>query len=123
MTDVFIHLPKLQVKEGSSFNATAYFRNGDVAEAPGSAKYRIDCLTTCRVLVDWTALLPGGSISIPVTAENNAIQRGGYGYSGVSRCGGGQRTEQKQLTVSADPDTPAQTRDSAIWEVVNIYGF
>lgn len=111
MPDVFIQIPKPFTREGSSFTATARFRNGATAEAPTTAKYRVDCLTTGAVLADWTSLSVAASIAIPITATHNAIQ---------DQC---NRVEQKQLTVASDPDTSTQTRSTAVWKVENIRGF
>jgi len=112
MTDTFIHIPKPRVKEGSSFNATAYFRDSsDAAEAPATAKYRVDCLTTGAVLQDWTSLVVAVSNTIAMTATFNAIREQG------------NRIERKQLTVAADPGGDTQTRDSRVWIVENIDNF
>ena len=111
MPNVYIQNPVLKVKEGSSFNVTAYFRNGDAAQASTTAKYRIDCLTTGSVLKEWTSLTVAVSISIPITATHNAIQN--------SR----NVSETKQITVASDPDTDTQTRDVSSWVVQNIQGF
>jgi len=114
MTDqVNILIPKLSVNEGSAFTATAYFRDRatSAASAPGTAKYRVDNLTTCRALTDWTSLTPAESVSIAITATHNAIQ---------SQC---NKTERVQLTVASNPDTATQARESIEWEVMNISGF
>lgn len=110
MTDVFISIPELVVKEGSSFTATAYFRLAGTASASTTAKYRIDCLTTGKELTDWTALTPAVSISIPITATHNAIQWQS------------NRIEKKQLTVASDPGETDQTRTKRTWNVENIEG-
>lgn len=111
MPDVYVTAPWPQVKEGSSFTATAYFRNGATGEAPTTAKYRVDCLTTGKELTGWTSLSVAASINITVTATENAIQDQS------------SRVERKQLTVASDPDTSTQTRDSVEWFVENIRGF
>lgn len=111
MPNVYIQIPQPRTREGSSFTATARFRNGATAEAPTTAKYRIDCLTTGVVVADWTSLSAAASINIPITATHNAIQNQS------------NRSEQKQLTVASDPDTSTQTRESVVWRVENIRGF
>lgn len=108
MTDVYINVPATQVQEGSSFNATAYFRSAGSASAPSTAKYRVDCKTTGKVLQDWTSLTPAVSISIPITATFNAIQ------------GQSNRIEKKQLIVASDPDAATQTRAIRTWNVSNL---
>jgi hypothetical protein len=111
MPDTYVTVPTPNVKEGSSLTATAYFRNSSKAgEAPTTAKYRIDCLTTNKEITDWTSLTVGESISISITATENAIQDQS------------NKTEKKQLTVASDPDTSTQTRDSVEWSVINLQG-
>lgn len=108
MTDCYISVPAPQVQEGSSFSATAYFRLAGTASASSTAKYRVDCKTTGKVLQDWTSLTPAVSISIPITATFNAIQ------------GQSNRIEKKQLIVASDPDAATQTRAIRTWKVVNL---
>jgi hypothetical protein len=112
MPDTFIKIPFPKFKEGSSFVATAYFRNSsDAATAPTTAQYRVDCLTTGKILTDWTDLTPAASNAITITATENAIQSVG------------NKTEKKQLTVQADQNTDTQTRDVSIWKIDNIRNF
>lgn len=111
MTDVYISIPKPRTHEGSSFTATAKFRNGTASEAPTTAQYRIDCLTTKREIKAWTDLTPAESISITTTGTDNAI------------IDGNNRTELKQITVQANQSTDGQTRDNVIYRVENNRGF
>jgi len=108
MTDVYISIPVVKTQEGSSFNATAYFRSAGSASASTTAKYRVDCLTTGKQLTDWTSLTPAVSISIALTATHNAIQWQS------------NRFERKQLIVASDPGETDQTRDKVTWKVENI---
>lgn len=108
MTDVHVTIPIIKTQEGSSFNATAYFRLAGTASASTTAKYRVDCLTTGKELTDWTTLTPAVSITIPITATHNAIQ--------WQR----NRFERKQLIVASDPGETDQTRDKITWKVENI---
>ena len=109
MTDVFISAPMARFKEGSSFTATAHFRDSsNAAEVPTTSSYRIDCLTTGKEITDWTSLTPAVSNSIAITATENAIQNQT------------NTTEKKQLTVAANPDGATQVRDTIEWKVVNI---
>ena len=108
MTDVHVSIPIIKTQEGSSFNATAYFRSGGSASASTTAKYRVDCLTTGKELTDWTSLTPAVSISIALTATHNAIQWQS------------NRIEKKQLIVASDPGETDQTRDKVTWIVENI---
>ena len=113
MTDIYIKIPYFKQREGSSFSATAYGRNAstDAAEAPTTAKYRVDCITTGKVLTDWTTLTPASSMAISITATENAIQDQA------------NRFEKKQLTVAANPDTATQYRAVVTWKVENIKNF
>ena len=108
MTDVYVSIPSTQTQEGSSFTATAYFRSGGSASASSTAKYRVDCKTTGKILQDWTSLTPAVSISIPITATFNAIQSQS------------NRIEKKQLIVASDPDAAGQTRAIRTWNVSNL---
>mgnify|MGYP000883576447 CR=1 FL=1 len=108
---VAIQIPKPRVKEGSSFAATAYFRASGSASTPTNVYYRVDNLTTDEVVVDWTAIDPAGNVSIDITAAQNAIS---------SQC---NRTEKRQLTVSADHGLSTQVRESVGYEVENLRGF
>ena len=111
MPETYITTPQPFYTEGSSLTATAYFKVGEVATAPTTAKYRLDCLTTCKVLKDWTTLTPAESISIAITATENAMQDEW------------NTREKKQLTVASDPDTDTQTRDVVTWLVINNEAF
>jgi len=110
MPDVYINIPQPTQQEGSSFTATAYFRNADTAEAPTTAKYRVDCLTTGKTVQEWTTLTPAESIAISITATHNAIQDNS------------NRFEKKQITVAANPDTATQFRAVRTYKVENIRG-
>lgn len=109
--EVYIKIPQLSFKEGSAFTATAYFRDGDAANAPTTAKYRIDCLTTGKNIKDWTTLSVAASIAISITATDNAIQDQS------------NRFEKKQITVAADPDGAGQVREAITYKVENLRGF
>lgn len=112
MPDTFLRLPDSRHKERSSFTATVYFRSSaDAAEAPTTAHYRIDDLTTRTVILDWTALSAAASISIAVKSAENKIVNDRNNW------------ERRQITVAADKDTVTETRDIAQWLVENIGGF
>ena len=108
MSELYITIPQLKQKEGSSFTATAYFRDGEAASAPTTAKYRVDCLTTGTTLQDWTTLTPAVSNSIAITATHNAIQDQS------------NKTEKKQITVSGNHDTATQFRNTVTYKIENI---
>ncbi len=112
MTDVHIQIPDPFINEASSFTATAYFRVNGAASAPATnAKYRIDNLQTGSQVVDWTALTPAVSISIPITSAHNKILNNS------------NRIEKIQLTVAADRGETNATYGTVTWNIENIYGY
>lgn len=112
MPDVFLFIPKHKVHEGTTFTANAKFRSSaNAAQAPTTAKYRVDCLTTGKKITDWTSLTAAASIDITITATHNAIQNAG------------NAREKKQLTVTSDPDLSTQTRSKVVWHVTNNRAF
>ena len=107
-----IQIPRPLVEEGSALTATAYFRDRatKAATTPTTVQYRLDCLSTCTVIADWTTATPGTSVSIPVTGPQNEI------------ISDSNEREVKQLTVMADEGLVTQYRQSIRWRVENIYG-
>src|SRR5690242_9231690 len=95
---IALQIPETRVKEGSSFSVTANFRTRSTGTAttPTTIHYRLDCLTTCTEIADWTSVTPASSATIAVTGEDNEIQNNGNGY------------ERKQLTVVADQGLDTQ---------------
>ena len=107
---IAIQIPRPSFREGSAFTATAYFRNRatQAADAPSSIKYRLDNLTTCETVLDWTTVSPAANVSIDITATQNAIR---------ARC---TTTERMQLTIASNPDAATQVRESVEWDVTDI---
>ena len=105
---VYVTIPQPKVPEGSSFTATAYFRDGETASAPSALKYRVDDVTNNIALTDWTSVSPGESVSISITSTENKIQAEWNRY------------EKRRLTVSAEPDATNQTRGFVDWTVENL---
>lgn len=108
--EIYIKLPKPKTQEGSSFVATAYFRDSEASTVPTTAQYRVDCLTTGKEITDWTTLTPAASISITITPTHNAIQSQS------------NTRERKQLTVESNTDLTTQVRQTTYWDVENIRG-
>lgn len=78
---------------------------------PGAARYRIDCLSTGQVIVDWTDFTPASAeYTVVVTPDQNRIIRSG------------NRSERRQLAVEANPGTDYQFTDTYDWLVVNKRG-
>jgi len=111
-SQIEIQIPRTLVSEGSALTATAYFRDRatKAASAPTTVKYRLDCLSTCTTIADWTTATPGTSVTIPVTGTQNEIQADS------------NATEVKQLTVMADEGLVTQYRQSIRWKISNLYG-
>lgn len=104
-----IVIPNPRQLEQSSFVATAYFRNGDAAATPTTARYRVDCLTTGKTIREWTSLTPASSIAITIDKDDNAIQ---YDANDL---------ERRQILLEADTGA-SQSRALARWEVYNLQG-
>ena len=111
MAEAYLKIPRTRMPEGTAFQATAYFRSGDASSAPSTLKYRLDCLTTRKVVTDWTTLTAAAAVNFNITATQNATQD-------QSR-----RTELKQITVSANHGLATQFRATAKYRVENIEGF
>ena len=109
---IAIRIAKTTWKEGSAFDATVNFRTRSTAAAatPTNVKYRLDCLTTCKELVDWTTVSAAAEVTISLTGTHNAIQ---------SDC---NDFETKQLTVVADDGLSTQHRERKRWTIENLYG-
>ena len=113
MPDCFITVERTIVPERQSVTAKSYYRNAltDADEAPTTAEYRVDCLTTGTALVDWTSLTPAATINISVPSNANRL---------ISN---GNQFEKKQITLSADRNTTGETRSVVAYKVENIRGF
>jgi hypothetical protein len=110
---IAIRIPRSDWREGSAFTASVNFRtrSSSAASTPTTIKYRVDCLTTGREVLDWTEITPAAaSASIAVTGAYNAI------------LDDANDAEVKQLTVMADDGLATQHRESARWRVENLYG-
>ena len=107
-----ISIPKPQVSEKSAFTATAYFRTRSTAAAstPTTVHYRVDDLSTRTTIRDWTSVTPGESVSISITATDNAIQSNS------------KQDERRQLMVSVEKGTASEVVKAAQWKVRNLYG-
>ena len=67
---------KRKVNEGSSgYILAQFFDTASIAMAPSSARYRIDCLTTDTVVLDWTTLtVLDVTKEINITPSQNSMQ-------------------------------------------------
>lgn len=111
-------LVNARVNEASAFTLVASFFDDSTdtwaASTPTTAKYRIDrtssnpgCYTE---VVGWTALTAATSISIPITATQNAILDT-YSY-----------LEPRQITVKANDALSTQIEETFKYSIVNLAG-
>lgn len=77
-----------------------------VASTPTSMRYRIDDLDTREVILDWTALTPSTSITLTITAAQNAIRHL-------------LDSERRQIVIEAT-DVDGVYRDTYEYEVNNL---
>jgi hypothetical protein len=113
MTDqITFSLSKDCWKERSQFVVGVRFRDrsADDEVTPTNVKYRLDCLSTGQVVLDWTSVSPGETVNITVTPDQNAI---------VSDC---NAHERKQLMVAADYGLSTQFVDAIDYEITNLRG-
>lgn len=110
---VYLRIPSPTVQEGSSFNATVNFRlNGaDTTPAASTVKYRLDCLTTGNILLDWTTTAaPTQPMDIAITSSYNDIKQQS------------NRREKKQITVVYNKDSTDEIRAATTYYVNNLVG-
>lgn len=113
MTDqIAFSLRKDRIKEKSQLVIGATFRDRATAAnvTPTNIKYRLDCLTTGAVILDWTTVSSDDEIAITVTPTQNQMQ---------SQC---NVRERKQLTVAADYGLSTQYLESIEYDVQNLRG-
>lgn len=104
--------------EASAFTLVANFWDDSadtwVAAIPTTAKYRVDRISNnpgcSSEVVGWTTLTPATSISIPITAANNAVQCT-YAYQ-----------EPRQITVKANDALSTQVEETYRYNIVNLAG-
>ncbi len=96
--------------EGSYVTVTAKFYDGDTATTPSTARYRVDCETTRKPLLEWTEATPGTSITISVPATLNYMQDQAH------------TRERKVVTVEANYGTSTAYTNRIKYEIVNLQG-
>lgn len=77
-----------------------------VASTPTSMRYRIDDLDNRQAILDWTALTPSTSITLTITAAQNAIRHL-------------LDSERRQIVIEAT-DVDGVYRDTYVYEVSNL---
>ncbi len=87
-----------------------FFDAGTRPSVPSTVHYRIDCLTSGAVLVDWTALETAAVVTIVIPATVNAILNRSNNF------------EIKEMTVEANQGTVDAYTETYPWKVRNIEG-
>lgn len=107
---IALRLAETQVAAGSAVAVTANFRTRStgVASTPSSVRYRVDCLTSHRNVINWTSVSAASSVTIDVGGPYNAIIDENNDY------------ETRQITVEIDTGLTTQSRQSVQWRVRNI---
>jgi hypothetical protein len=103
---------KDHIREKSQHVITAKFKDRATAAlvVPTNIRYRIDCLSTGAVVLDWTAVSADDEITLTITASQNAMQDQSKTY------------ETKEVTVAADYGLSTQFTESITYQVDNLYG-
>lgn len=109
---IAFQVPKRKINEQSTLVVTAKFRTRSTSAAatPTNVKYRLDCLATGVVLLDWTAASASSSVDLTVTTTQNKIQND---FNAL---------ETKQLTVASDYGLTTMYVDRTTWDVRNLQG-
>lgn len=98
-----------KVTEASAAQFTAeFYDNAWAATTPTSVRYRVDDARTGSELAGWAAVSPASSVTITVTAAQNAI------VDDVNN------TERRLLTVQADNALASQVTAAYVFEVTNL---
>lgn len=104
-------LVRNRVNESSSATFTArFYTDAWVANAPTTARYRIDNPDNDTAILGWTSLTPATSNSIVVTGAQNAI---------VYNC---SREERRQLTVECNAGLSTQYQICKDFWIKNLAG-
>lgn len=100
-----------EYNEGQSFTANfKFFDSAWLPSSPLTARYRIDCLTTGKAIVEWTAVTATQEIDIEVAPETNVIQSSN------------NPRERKQMVVQSNHGTSTQSVQTSEWDVKNLQG-
>lgn len=97
------------VTEASAAQFTAeFYDNVWVATTPTSIRYRVDDVRTGSELAGWTAATPSTSVTLTVTAAQNAV------------VDDASSSERHMLTVQADNALASQVTSAFVFEVRNL---
>ena len=101
----------LSVNENSTSYVTAVFKEKDGnVQAPDSARYRIDCVTTGTKIKDWTPINnPGSTEEITISKSENAI---------IDQS---NPTEQRVVTVEGTYGVDDGVSEELFYDLINLY--
>lgn len=96
------------VNEGTTAYLSVAFKDKDgVAAAPSSVSYRIDCLTTGTAILGDTSVSASATVSITVTAAQNAIL-------------GSRSMERRRVTITGTYAGSEAVREQFDYQVRNL---
>lgn len=88
-----------------------FYDKNQASQTPNAIRYRVDCQTSGKALIDWTNVAPANTVEILVDAAYNAIQNNG------------NPVERKCMTIQTIDDDGLPTATAAsLWDVVNLAG-
>ncbi len=100
---------KNRAREGSfKYADVSFYSADDLPVTPDAVRYRIDCLTTQKVVRDWTTVTPAQSVRIVIRSDDMRI----IDDQNVS--------EDKQLVVEAS-GADGTTREVEVIPVDNLF--
>lgn len=98
----------VDIRERSFLPVTFVFKDSrGVPRVPDTVHYKLVCLTTDTVLVDWTTLTPAASLDLEIGSSLNRI------------IDDANPAERKELTVEANQDTERAWNQVATYRVLN----
>lgn len=109
-SQIAIRIAETQVSAGSAVPVTVSFRDRatGTASTPSSIRYRVDCLTNKRNVINWTSVSASSSVDILIPGTSNGT---------IDR---GLELEQRQITIEADTGLNSQAKAAHRWGVKNI---
>ena len=99
-----------KVNEGTACYVTAKFRNNGATVVPLSVRYRVECLTTRRTMLDWTDVSPASSVTVTIPASLNVLNK-----QTNSR-------ERRQVIFEANYGTDTAFTNARAYDVENLQG-
>lgn len=100
-------LPLVDACSGTTINAWFRDRATSTASTPSTIRYRVDCLTNGRNVINWTSVSAANSAVFEIPGTRNGIIANGNDY------------ETRQLMVELDTGLSTQVRNATTWKVKN----